>query len=210
MNVTRSNADVAQCLLAAKAFAFHEQGFRLTSGRLSPVYMDCRRLLGHPMARSRVIDLACTHLANSAVMIDVVAGGETAGIPFAALLADRWALPMQYVRKQPKGHGHNAFIEGYAGRDRLTLLVEDQTTTGGSLVRFVDALRQSRQRVRHALVLFDYDGALGPRASTVLAEADVILHSLCNWSAVLHVMEPGAEKELLRTFLDDPDGWKPA
>ena len=43
--------------------------------------------------------------------IDSIAGGETAGIPFAAWIADRLMLPMQYVRKR-KGFGRNAQIEG--------------------------------------------------------------------------------------------------
>ena len=62
--------------------------------------------------------------------IDVVAGGETAGIPFAAWIADRMLAPMAYVRKKPKGFGRNALIEGDVPEGKRTLLVEDLTTDG--------------------------------------------------------------------------------
>jgi orotate phosphoribosyltransferase len=56
---------------------------------------------------------------------DCVAGGETAGIPFAAFLAERLGLPMIYVRKQPKGHGRNAQIEGELREGSRVLVIED-------------------------------------------------------------------------------------
>ena len=63
---------------------------------------------------------------------DNIAGGETAGIPFAALVAERMGLPMTYVRKKPKGYGRNARIEGVMAEGERVLLVEDLTTDGGS------------------------------------------------------------------------------
>ncbi|MGO8470199.1 hypothetical protein AB9F45_38390, partial [Rhizobium leguminosarum] len=55
--------------------------------------------------RSTVMDFAASTLLRDAGFekFDCIAGGETAGIPFDALLADRLGLPMIYVRKQPKG-----------------------------------------------------------------------------------------------------------
>ena len=82
---------------------------------------------------------------------DAVAGGETAGIPFAAWMADRMMLPMQYVRKKPKGFGRNAQIEGNIEDGERVLLVEDMTTDGRSKVNFCKALRE-RGRHRRACV----------------------------------------------------------
>jgi orotate phosphoribosyltransferase len=75
--------------------------------------------------------------------IEAVAGGETAGIPFAAWIAERLSLPMAYVRKQPKGFGRNARIEGDVPVGKRTLLVEDLTTDGGSKIQFATALREA-------------------------------------------------------------------
>ena len=91
-----------------------EEPFVLTSGRASPVYVDCRRIISYPRARGQLMDLAVKTLRDAAGVdaFDVVAGGETAGIPFAAWIAERLDLPMIYVRKKPKGFGRNAQIEG--------------------------------------------------------------------------------------------------
>ena len=88
--------------------------------------------------------------------IETVAGGETAGIPFAAWIADRMLAPMAYVRKQPKGFGRNALIEGDVPVGKRTLLVEDLTTDGQSKIQFAKALRDAGAIVNHAFVVFFY------------------------------------------------------
>ena len=107
---------------------------------------------------------------------DNIAGGETAGIPFAALVAERLALPMTYVRKKPKGYGRNARIEGAMTEGQRVLLVEDLTTDGGSKLSFVDAIRETGATCGHTAVIFYYDDlprhgaeAGWPRGRTQLA-----------------------------------------
>ena len=85
-----------------------------------------------------------------------MAGGETAGIPFAAWIAERLALPMLYVRKKPKGFGRDAQIEGAMAEGARVLLVEDLTTDGGSKLRFAEALRAAGAEVAHTFVVFYY------------------------------------------------------
>ena len=89
--------------------------FVLTSGARSPVYIDCRKLISFPRIRAALMSYSISLLAESVGVeyFDSIAGGETAGIPFAAFLSERLALPMQYVRKKPKGFGRNAQIEGH-------------------------------------------------------------------------------------------------
>ena len=91
------------------------------------MYIDCRKLIFYPRIRGQLVDFAAATLARDAgfEQFDVVAGGETAGIPYAAWIADRLGLPMQYVRKKPKGFGRNAQIEGDIREGARTLLVED-------------------------------------------------------------------------------------
>ena len=88
--------------------------------------------------------------------IEAVAGGETAGIPFAAWIADRMGAPMAYVRKKPKGFGRQALIEGDVPEGKRTLLVEDLTTDGQSKIQFANALRDAGAIVNHAFVVFFY------------------------------------------------------
>src|SRR5688572_33018923 len=100
-------------LLEVKAVLFSDaKPFIFTSGWASPVYIDCRKLIFYPRIRGQLVDFAAATLARDVgfEQFDVIAGGETAGIPYAAWLAERLALPMQYVRKKPKDVGHNAAI----------------------------------------------------------------------------------------------------
>jgi orotate phosphoribosyltransferase len=114
---------------------------------------------------------------------DNIAGGETAGIPFAALVAERMALPMSYVRKKPKGYGRDAQIEGEMPEGARVLLVEDLTTDGGSKLKFVDAIRAAGATCAHTAVVFYY----GIFADTLdrLADHGLTLHWLCTWADVI-------------------------
>src|SRR3954451_4632568 len=104
---------VARILLEIEAVHFRPADpFILTSGRASPVYIDCRKIISFPAARRKVTELAAAEVERTIgfASLDAVAGGETAGIPYAAWLADRLGLPMLYIRKQPKGFGRGAQI----------------------------------------------------------------------------------------------------
>ena len=139
----------AKMLIEVDAVRFMtDKPFIFTSGWASPVYTDCRRLISFPRVRQTLIDFGVATVERDVgfEQFDAVAGGETAGIPFAAWMADRLMLPMQYVRKKPKGFGRNAQIEGHIEDGDRVLLVEDMTTDGRSKVNFCKALRERRRR----------------------------------------------------------------
>ncbi len=149
----------AKMLLEVEAVRFmDDKPFIFTSGWASPVYTDCRRLISFPRVRQTLIDFGAATVFRDAgfEQFDTVVGGETAGIPFAAWMADRLMLPMQYVRKKPKGFGRNAQIEGHLEPGQRVLLVEDLTTDGGSKVNFCNALRAAGATVEHIFVIFFY------------------------------------------------------
>lgn len=204
----------ARMLLEIRAVHFRpDDPYRLTSGLASPVYIDCRKLISYPAIRSTLMDFACAKLLRDAgfAQFDAVAGGETAGIPFAAWIAERLALPMLYVRKKPKGFGRDAQIEGAMAEGARVLLVEDLTTDGGSKVRFAEALRVAGASVEHTFVLFFYDIFAGTRDA--LAGHGLRLHNLATWRDVL--AEAGAYFDArtvaeVSAFLGDPLGWSDA
>jgi len=206
----------ADALLEVGAVALRpEDPFTFTSGLKSPVYVDCRRLISYPRVRSTLVELAAATVGREMGLerFDGVAGGETAGIPYAAWLAERLALPMQYVRKEAKGFGRNAQIEGHIRPGQRTLLVEDLATDGGSKVRFVNALREAGAEVAHCLVIFHHD--IFPDSATRLAESGLTLHALARWSDVLAAASArGAfNHEALKTvedFLAAPLAWSAA
>jgi orotate phosphoribosyltransferase len=206
----------ARILLEIKAVNFRpEEPYTFTSGWKSPVYIDCRRIIFFPRARAKVCALAVEKIARHVghESIDVIAGGETAGIPFAAWMAERMGLPMAYVRKQPKGFGRNALIEGDVPEGLRTLLVEDLTTDGRSKIRFATALRDAGALVNHTFVVFFY--GVFPGSFQTLAAMDIALHHLCTWWDVLEAcrdrpyFSEGALAEV-RRFLENPVAWSVA
>jgi orotate phosphoribosyltransferase len=206
----------ARMLLEVKAVLFYEaKPFIFTSGWASPVYIDCRKLIFYPRIRAQLVDFAEATLARDVgfEQFDVVAGGETAGIPYAAWLAERLGLPMQYVRKKPKGFGRNAQIEGDVREGARTLLVEDLTTDGRSKINFCKALRDAGALVEHVFVNFYYD--IFPESKQTLAELNVKLHYLATWWDVLALVKKGGYLEArqiaeVEKFLHAPAQWSAA
>ncbi|MFP7571442.1 orotate phosphoribosyltransferase [Marivita sp. S2033] len=206
----------ARMLLEIKAVNFRpDEPFTLASGLPSPTYIDCRKLISHPRIRSTLMDfLTVTVMRNAGFeAFDNIAGGETAGIPFAALVAERMALPMTYVRKKPKGYGRNARIEGDMSEGQRVLLVEDLTTDGGSKLSFVDAIRDTGATCAHTAVIFYYD--IFPETEKTLGDHGVTLHHLCTWWDVLAEAraQDAFDDDTLReveAFLNAPRAWQDA
>lgn len=209
----KTGETVAKILLEIEAINFRpEEPYILTSGKASPVYIDCRKLISFNRARRTVMELAKNQLQQDAgfEVFDYVAGGETAGIPYAAWMADQLDASMLYVRKKPKGFGRNAQIEGYMEEGKRVLLVEDLATDGGSKLNFVNALRNAGAKCDDAFVVFFYGVILGALES--LDQAGVTLHYLCNWWDVIQAAEKYGyfTKEKIagvKEFLEDPLGW---
>lgn len=206
----------ARMLLEIKAVHFNAaEPFTFASGLKAPTYIDCRKLISFPRIRSTLMDfLTLTVMRNAGLeAFDNIAGGETAGIPFAALVAERMALPMTYVRKKPKGYGRNARIEGAMSEGQRVLLVEDLTTDGGSKLSFVDAIRETGATCAHTAVIFYY--GIFPETEKTLRDHGIALHHLCTWWDVLaEAREQGVFDEAtlagVEAFLTDPNGWRAA
>ncbi len=204
----------ARMLLEIGAVHFNAQKpFTLASGLPSPTYIDCRKLISFPRIRSVLMDFLAVTVMREAGLeaFTNIAGGETAGIPFAALVAERLALPMTYVRKKPKGYGRNARIEGVMKEDDRVLLVEDLTTDGGSKVSFVEAIRETGAACAHTAVIFYY--GIFPETIDTLDSHGISLHHLCTWWDVLaEARESGAFDEAtlreVEIFLTDPRAWQ--
>ena len=204
---------VARMLWEIKAVHFSaDKPYKLSSGMMSPVYIDCRKLISYPRIRSAVMDFAVSTVLRDAgfEQFDVVAGGETAGIPFAAFLAERLGLPMIYVRKAPKGHGRNAQIEGHMPEGARVLVIEDLTTAGGSMFNFIDAIRAAGGVVDHGIALFYY--GIFPEAEQRFADGKVRLHHIATWRDVLAAAKADKlfdEKTLadVEDFLNQPLAW---
>jgi len=208
--------ETARMLIEVEAVRFSSgEPFIFTSGWASPVYIDCRRLISFPRVRQTLVDFGVSTIYREIgyEAFDAVAGGETAGIPFAAWVSDRLMLPMQYVRKKPKGFGRNAQIEGDIRPGQRILLVEDLTTDGRSKVNFVNALRTAGADCGHCFVFFYYD--IFTEAAGILKDAGLSLHRLATWWDVLAQVKTmntfsSAQIAEIESFLHDPHAWSKA
>jgi len=205
--------DTARLLLEIEAIHCRpDNPYIFTSGRASPVYIDCRKLISFPEARAKIMSHALKAIDKQIGWnrIDAVAGGETAGIPFAAFLAALAKKPMVYVRKQPKGFGRMAQIEGEVKPGKRVLLVEDLATDGGSKLVFIEALKKAEAKVTDCFVIFHY--GIFPQSVEMLAAAGVKLHALATWWDALEAAQKHKyfdERGLVETraFLEAPEQW---
>ena len=206
----------SELLIEIGAVHFNQDDpFIFTSGWASPVYVDCRKLISFPRQRREIIQLAAEEIDRSIGRdrFSLVAGGETAGIPLAAWIAEYFFLPMIYVRKNPKGFGRMNQIEGMLEPGTHTILVEDLTTDGKSKINFCNALRRAGALVEQAVVIFYY--GVYPEAEKNLDEAAITLHALTDWRTTLEVARAtgsfdAKQAQVVEEFLYAPHTWSKA
>ena len=204
--------EIAKILIDIKSVNFSFKNyFTLTSGFKSPVYVDCRKIISFPKERDFIIDKSIQYLSDNKIDNDLIAGGETAGIPYAAFISQKLKKPMIYIRKKPKGFGINKQIEGQYRENQNTLLVEDLATDGGSKITFINAIREGGLIVKDIFVIFYYD--IFEFKETDLSKLDVKIHSLCTWKDIVSYLEKNnifKESEIysLKEFLNDPKSWR--
>jgi len=205
-------SDTARLLLSAGTVSVsHDRPYILAGGWASPVYVDCRLLIGTPRIARAVTELAVRAIDEKIGRggFDCIAGAETAGIPLAAWIADRMGCDLRYVRKRPLGIGRGAQVEGGAVEGRHVLLIDDLVTDAASKAAFVRGLREAGAIVTEALVVF-FNNSF-PGATERLAKFDLKLHALATWQDVLaNDLLPADDAVLIRALLSDPVAWSTA
>ena len=203
---------VAEILINIESVKFSfDQPYTLTSGKKSPVYVDCRKIISYTKERNKVLDYAEQYIKQNNLSFEILAGGETAGIPYAAFLAERLQKPMIYIRKQPKGFGGNQQIEGNFNDNQKAILIEDLTTDGASKVVFIEVLRKFNINVSDIFVIFYYD--IFNLSKTPLATLNVNMHYLCTWKNIINIVQKNKilsvnEINNLKYFLSEPEKWR--
>ncbi len=200
------NVAIAAVLLRAGAVLLRpDEPFTFASGLRSPIYCDNRLLIGDVAARRIVIDA----FAEGCGEAEVVAGTATAGIPWAAWVAEALGLPMAYVRGAAKGHGRGRQIEGAAVSGRRVVLLEDTISTGESALAAAAALRAEGATLLRCACIFTWGWDVTARG---FAEAGLPLTPLATLPTLLAVATeagylPPAQRALVEDWVADPQGW---
>lgn len=173
-----------------------EQMFKWTSGIQSPIYCDCRELMSLPDERTDIVNSFLEIIRNMPYKPDAVAGTATAGIPWASFLAQELGVPLLYVRSKPKGHGRGKMVEGRLEKGKRVLVIEDAISTGGSVQKSVQALRDElNAEVTDVMSIFTWDTKL---SHNTMQKTNVNLHSLTLFSEIvetLHAQNKVSDKE---------------
>lgn len=200
---------IAEALLLNQAFKISlDPLFTWTSGLRSPVYCDLRALISDVPTRRLIIE-AFQELMPFVKAVDIVAGTATAGIPWAAWLAEALGKPMIYVRGESKTHGTQKRIEGLLEAGQKAALIEDHISTGGSSIAAIEALREAGLTVDTLVAINTYELE---KAKQAFNAAQVSVHTLINYSIILACAKAQglitAEQEsLLADFREDPTSW---
>lgn len=170
--------------------------FTWASGKRAPIYCDNRLLIGSPAARARVVDALVAAIGERFASVEVIAGTATAGIPWAAWVADRLGLPMVYVRAAAKEHGRGRRVEGRPLAGERVLVVEDLISFGGSSLASVEGIEQEKGRVIGVLAIVTYGF---PETAKRFAERGVAWHALVDYERIIARLapDPGTARALL-------------
>ncbi len=207
--MSTNKAVIAKDLLSIGAvFLRPDEPFTWASGIKSPIYCDNRLVLSSPEVRGRVEDGLAELVRREYPACGLLAGTSTAGIAHAALVAERLALPMCYVRGAAKAHGRGNQIEGRTEPGQKVVVVEDLISTAGSVVEVAEALRGAGCEVLGIVSIFNYGLAAGAEK---LAAAKLRNVSLCDFDALAGVAAgEGIIKEAdlarLQAFRREPRG----
>ncbi|SDH91818.1 orotate phosphoribosyltransferase [Alteribacillus bidgolensis] len=174
---------LAQELLKIEAVSLKpDEPFTWSSGIKSPIYCDNRLTLSYPALRQSIAEGLKALIEKEYPEADVIAGTATAGIPHAALVADKMGLPMIYVRSSSKSHGKGNQIEGFLQEGAKAVIVEDLISTGGSVIKVQEALQAEKAEVLGTAAIFTYGLEKG---KSMLNDANLKSHTLTDYETLL-------------------------
>ena len=138
---------------------FLEGDFTLSSGKKSNYYISMKKAITEPEILSTISKLITDKIAGED--IDKVAGPALGAVPIATAVSLESDIPLLMIRKEKKGYGTSKLIEGELKEGDNVIVVEDVSTTGGSLLKAIKAIKDNGGNVKRAFVVVDrQEGAI--------------------------------------------------
>ena len=132
---------------------FLEGDFTLSSGKKSNYYINMKKAITEPEILSTISKLITQKIDLDD--IDKVAGPALGAVPIATAVSLESKLPLLMIRKEKKGYGTSKLIEGELNEGDNVIVVEDVSTTGGSLLKAIHAINDNGGNVKRAFVVVD-------------------------------------------------------
>lgn len=187
-----------------------KKGFEWQSGIIAPIYCDHRKLLFFPKERNKITGIFIDTIKRIWPQVEIIAGVETGGIPWSALIADKMDLPLIYVRKKRKAHGKQKRIEGEPLQEEQNVgVIEDLVSTGESIDSAITVIKKSGANVK-GFSIFTYELK---ESKERFKREKIEVFSLTNLSVLLKVaIKDGFLKEnevrIIKQWRNDPWRWK--
>jgi orotate phosphoribosyltransferase len=189
------------CKVLNKIGALQFGAFKLTSGKISPYYIDLRIIPSFPDAFQKICEFYIEFIKKEIQNRNFkrIAGIPVAGIPFASIIAYNLKKPFLYIRKGVRLHGRQRRIEGILAPGDAVLLVDDLVTTGISLRNAARAVRAEGGVVTDAAVLLDREEG----GKEKLEKNGIRLHALLNVSGIANKLceIQAIDEDQLKTIL---------
>ncbi len=199
--MTDETVRVELCKILDRIGALQFGAFKLTSGRMSPYYIDLRIVPSFPDAFQKICDFYVGFIRKEVgeKNFDRIVGIPVAGIPFAALIAYNSRKPFLYTRKGVHLHGRQKRIEGILAPGDRVLLIDDLITTGLSLNKAAKAITAEGGVVNEAVVLIDRQEG----GKEKLEKDGIKLHAMLDISEIVNTLcEIGTiDEEQMKTIL---------
>jgi orotate phosphoribosyltransferase len=137
--------------------------FVLTSGAVSDYYIDIKKTSKNPNVLKKIAE-AMTEYAKG---YDVIAGMELGAVPLVVALSLETGIPFAIIRKEKKQHGTGKQIEGSEIKGKKVLLIEDVTTSGGSVIKSIQIIRENKGIVDEVVVVVDREAGAEKKLQNV-------------------------------------------
>lgn len=174
---------IAKTLLELKAVHLSpDEFFTWSSGIKSPIYCDNRIVISAPKEREIIVQQYLDIIRKDYPSTNCIAGTATAGIPWAAWIADKLELPMVYIRSSNKSHGLQNAIEGELPKNPNVVVIEDLISTGGSSINATNELKLQNANVLAVGAIFSYGLS---KATENFRKSDIPYFSLCELDQML-------------------------
>lgn len=151
--------------------------FVLTSGAVSDYYIDIKKASTNPTILKKIAEA----MAEYAKGYDLIAGMELGAVPLVVALSLETNIPHVIIRKEKREHGTSKQIEGEDVKDKKVLIIEDVTTSGGSVVKTVKILRENKAKVDEVIAVVDRESG----AEEKLQNLDISFIPLLSVSDIL-------------------------